>query len=102
MSDKQVIEFYNQRGASEKLFDIQNNDFNWNAMPHSFLDQNTVYLIIMGIAHIVYKWLLSIFSEIITGLSPKARLKQFIFRVITIVAKITQSGRQQVIITSNN
>ncbi|MFV0247966.1 MAG: hypothetical protein ACK5H1_03255 [Tenacibaculum sp.] len=60
------------RGASEKLFDIQNNDFNWNAMPHIFLDQNNVYLIIISIAHIVYKWLLSIFSEIITDLNPKA------------------------------
>ncbi len=27
--EKQIIEYYNMRGASEKLFDIQNNDFGW-------------------------------------------------------------------------
>jgi hypothetical protein len=26
-SEKEVIEYYNRRGASEKTFDIQNNDF---------------------------------------------------------------------------
>ena len=97
MSDKQVIEFYNQRGASEKVFDVQNNDFNWKCMPHSFLEENTVYLIIMAIAHMVYKWLINSFSKHIEGLKPKARLKQFIFRFVNTVAKITKSGRRQVI-----
>lgn len=97
MSDKQVIEFYNQRGASEKVFDVQNNDFNWKCMPHSFLQENTVYLIIMAIAHIVYKWLIKTFSKLVLGLNPNARLKQFIFRFVNIVAKITKSGRRQII-----
>ena len=97
MSDKQVIEFYNQRGASEKVFDVQNNDFNWKCMPHSFLQENTVYLIIMAIAHIVYKWLIKTFSKLVQGLNPNARLKQFIFRFVNIVAKITKSGRRQII-----
>ena len=97
MSDKQVIEFYNQRGASEKVFDIQNNDFNWKCMPHSFLQENTVYLIIMAIAHIVYKWLIKTFSKLVQGVNPNARLKQFIFRFVNIVAKITKSGRRQII-----
>lgn len=102
MSDKQVIEFYNQRGASEKVFDVQNNDFNWKCMPHSFLQQNTVYLIIMALAHIVYKWLINSFSKHIENLSPKARLKQFIFRFVNTVAKITKSGRRQIIALATN
>ena len=97
MNDKQVIEFYNQRGASEKVFDIQNNDFNWKCMPHSFLQENTVYLIIMAVAHIVYKWLIKSISKHIKGLSPKARLKRFIFRFVNTVAKVTKSGRRQII-----
>lgn len=96
-TEKQVIEYYNARGASEKIFDIQNNDFNWNAMPHSFLEQNTVYLIIMAMAHIIYKWLLSIFSELVDGLTNSSRLKKFIFRFITVVAKVTRSGRREII-----
>lgn len=97
ISDKAAIEFYNQRGASEKIFDVQNNDFNWKSMPHSFLEENTVYLIIMAIAHIVYKWLIKNFSKFVKGLKPNARLKQFIFRFVNTVAKITKSGRRQII-----
>ncbi len=65
MSDKEIVEFYNKRGASKKLFDVQNNDFNWRAMPHSFLEQNTVYLILMAMANIVFKWLIRMFSNMV-------------------------------------
>lgn len=96
-SEKKVIEFYNARGASEKIFDIQNNDFNWNCMPHSFLEENTVYLIIMAMAHIIYKWLLNIFSKLVDGLTNSSRLKKFIFRFVAVVAKVTRSGRREII-----
>ena len=96
-NDQQAIEFYNQRGASEKVFDVQNNDFNWKCMPHSFLQENTVYLIIMAIAHIVYKWFVRTYGKYVKGLKPNARLKQFIFRFVTTVAKITKGGRRQII-----
>ena len=97
MEEKQAIAFYNARGKSEQLFDIQNNDFNWKQMPHSFLDKNTVYLIIMAIAHIIYKWLLTKLSALVDGLTPTARLKKFIFMFVTVVGKITKSARQQTI-----
>ena len=96
-SEQHAIEFYNERGNSEKVFDIQNNDFNWNSMPHSFLQENTVYLIIMAFAHIIYKYILTIFSEVVDGLSKTSRLKKFIFLVINIVAKFTKSGRREII-----
>ncbi len=95
--EQEAIIFYNKRGDSERVFDIQNNDFNWNSMPHSFLEQNTVYLIIMAFAHILYKYILGIFSEVVDGLSKTSRLKKFIFRVINIVAKFTRSGRQDIV-----
>ena len=97
ISEKEAIKFYNKRGDSERVFDIQNNDFNWNSMPHSFLEENTVYLIIMAFAHIVYKYILGIFSEVVDGLSKTSRLKKFIFRVINIVAKFTRSARQDIV-----
>jgi hypothetical protein len=97
ISEQQAIEFYNKRGNSEKVFDIQNNDFNWNAMPHSFLQENTVYLIIMAFAHIIYKYILEIFSKVVDGLNKTSRLKKFIFLVINTVAKFTRSGRREII-----
>jgi len=102
ISEKEAIIFYNKRGNSECVFDIQNNDFNWNSMPHSFLEENTVYLIIMAFAHIIYKYILGLFSEVVDGLSNTSRLKKFIFRVINIVAKFTRSGRQQIVQFATN
>jgi hypothetical protein len=97
ISEKDAIVFYNKRGDSERVFDMQNNDFNWDSMPHSFLEENTVYLIIMAVAHIMYKWLLNIFSGVVEGLSKTSRLKKFIFRFVATVAKFTRSGRRTIV-----
>nr|WP_321451343.1 IS1380 family transposase [uncultured Carboxylicivirga sp.] len=97
ISEKDAIVFYNKRGDSERVFDIQNNDFNWNSMPHSFLEENTVYLIIMAVAHIIYKFVLAIFADLVEGLSKTSRLKKFIFRFVAIVAKFTKSGRRTIV-----
>jgi len=45
MTDLEVIEFYNDRGEIERLFDGMDNDFNWKKMPFSFLHENTVFLV---------------------------------------------------------
>ena len=102
ISEKEAIVFYNKRGDSERVFDIQNNDFNWDSMPHSFLEENTVYLIIMAFAHVLYKYLVGLFAEEVDGLTRTSRLKKFIFRVINIVAKFTRSGRRQIIHFATN
>jgi hypothetical protein len=102
VTEKEAILFYNKRGDSERVFDIQNNDFNWNSMPHSFLEENTVYLIIMAIAHILYKWLLNIFAEVVDGLSKTSRLKKFIFRFVATVAKFTRGGRRTILHLATN
>jgi hypothetical protein len=47
--EKQIIEYYNMRGASGKLFDIQNNDFGWGRLPTSEMKSNTVFLIMTAI-----------------------------------------------------
>jgi hypothetical protein len=96
-SEKFVIEFYNNRGNSERLFDIQNNDFNWKQMPFSFLEHNTVYLVLMAICNVLYQWLINVFSKICTFLKPNYRLKKFIFRFVCIAAKVVHTGRRQVV-----
>lgn len=104
ISEEEGIVFYNKRGDSERVFDIQNNDFNWNSMPHSFLEENTVYLVIMAVAHIIYRWLLAIFSEVVVGVTKTSRLKKFVFRFVNTVAKITKGSRREIIhlVTENN
>ncbi len=51
----------------------------------------------MAFVHVVYKYLLEIFSGIVEGLTKTSRLKRFIFWFVNIVAKFTKSGRRQII-----
>lgn len=95
--EKKVIEFYNQRGGSERVFDIQNNDFNWKYMPSGKMQVNTVYLIIMAICNVFYQWIIKSFWKMVEGLKPNSRIKKFRFRFICLAAKVTRSGRRAIL-----
>jgi len=96
--EKSVIEYYNQRGTEEKTIDILNNDFGWSKMPFSFMNENTVFLMIMMICKNVYSYLIKKFSEKTTWLNENFRLKKFIFRFITVPVKWIKQSRNQVLI----
>jgi len=96
-TEKDVIEYYNQRGASEKLFDIQNNDFGWKHLPCSDMNHNTVYLMITAMVKNFYNWLIEKISNVFTDLLPISRLKRFIFRFITVSGKWMKQGRQWIL-----
>jgi hypothetical protein len=93
-SEKEVIEYYNQRGASEKIFDIQNNDFGWNHLPTSNMADNTVYLIITAMLKNFYNYLVGKVSKVFTDILPTSRLKRFIFRFITVAGRYVYRARQ--------
>ena len=96
-TEKEAIEYYNQRGASEKTFDVMNNDFGWNHLPCSFLNENTAYLIIMAMAKNFYNYLVEKVSCVFDNIQPTTRLKRFIFRFITVAGKWIYTGRQWVL-----
>lgn len=96
-TEQQVIVFYNTRGNVERLFDIQNNDFNWKHLPSSQMEYNTVYMIIMAVAHIIYRWQINLLSTTDDFLKPNYRIKKFIFSFICVVGEMTHSGRRNVI-----
>lgn len=93
MSDDEVFHFYNQRGAIEREFDILKNDFGWNNMPFSKLEQNTVYLILTAMCRNLYGAIIKTFSTTFSNLSPHFRIKKFIFRFICIPAKWVRQAR---------
>jgi hypothetical protein len=93
MSEDQVVYFYNQRGAIEKEFDILKNDFGWQNLPFSKIEENTVFLIFTAICRNLYAHIIESFSNRFKGLSPKYRIKKFIFRFITIPAKWIKQSR---------
>lgn len=92
-SEKEVIEYYNQRGTSEKVFDVMNNDFGWSKLPFSFMNENTVFMIVTSICRAIYQWLLNRYSQVFPLLKPFYRLKKFIFRFITVCAKWVKGQR---------
>ena len=92
-SEKKIIEFYNARGTSEKIFDVMNNDFGWSKLPFSFMNENTVFLIVMAMCRSVFQWLLIRYSKVFTGLKPTYRLKKFIFRFIAVCTKWVKGQR---------
>jgi hypothetical protein len=96
-SEKEIIEFYNQRGASEKIFDVQNNDFGWGHLPCSEMNKNTVYLIITAMLKNFYNYIVNNVSKTFKNILPNTRLKQFIFRFICVAGKWVRQGRQNIL-----
>jgi hypothetical protein len=96
-SEKEIIEYYNQRGASEKTFDIQNNDFGWRHLPTSDMATNTVYLIITAMLKNFYNYLLQKVAKVFTDILPTSRIKRFIFRFIAVAGRYVYRGRQWIL-----
>lgn len=96
-TEKEIIEYYNARGTEEKTIDILNNDFGWAKMPFSFMEENTVFLMLMMMCKNVYTWLIRKYSEKLSFLNAKFRIKKFIFRFITVPAKWIKTGRRKIL-----
>lgn len=92
-TDDEIVYFYNQRGATEREFDVLKNDFGWQCLPFSKLEQNTVFLILTAIGRNLYNYIISHFSQVYKNLNANFRVKKFIFRFICIPGKWVKSGR---------
>ena len=92
-SEKEIIEYYNMRGASEKLFDIQNNDFGWGRLPTSEMNSNTVFLILTAMMKNFYNHIIKKVSEVFTDIPAVSRMKRFLFRFICVAGKWIRQGR---------
>ncbi len=96
-TEKEIIEFYNQRGSSEKTFDIMNNDFGWKHLPFSFLNENAAFMIIMAMIKNFYNFVLEKISKVFTNITTTTRLKRFIFRFISVAGKWVFQGRRWIL-----
>ena len=93
-SEKEVIEYYNQRGASETNFDVMNNDFGWKRLSFSDMKYNTVYLIVTAMLKNFYLYIVAHISKYFKEISPTTRLKRFIFRFICVAGRWVYQNRQ--------
>ena len=74
-----------------------NNDFLWKKMPFSFLQENTVFLIMTGICRNLFHFLTDFVSKKLDFIKPNYRLKKFIFRFMIVPAKWIKQGRMKVL-----
>ena len=94
-TEKDIITFYNERGASEKNFDIQNNDFEWSHLPFSFMAENMVFMMVTAMLKNFY--FVRHISEKVKPLKKTSRLKAFILHFVSVPAKWVRMGRQNVL-----
>lgn len=93
----EAMEFYHQRGAMEKQFDILKNDYGWSHLPFSKIEQNNVFLIFTAMCRNLYQYIITVFSIKYDHLQPTMRIKKFIFRFIAIPAKWIKRSRQRIL-----
>jgi len=82
MDQNEVVEFYNQRGAVEKQFDILKNDFGWKNLSFSKLAHNTVFLLLTAMCKNLYEYIIRQYATKYKYLNANFRIKKFIFRFI--------------------
>ena len=95
LTEKDIITFYNERGASEKNFDIQNNDFGWSHLPFSFMAENMVFMMVTAMLKNLY--LVRHISDKVKPLKKTSRLKAFILHFVSVPAKYVRTGKQNVL-----
>jgi hypothetical protein len=96
-TEKEIIEYYNNRGTSEKIFDVMNNDFGWKKMPFSFLNENNTFMIITAMIKNFYNYFVDLVSKTFDNINPTTRLKRFVFRFITVAGKWVYEGRSWIL-----
>ena len=96
-SEKDVVIFYNKRGESEKNFDIQNNDFGWAHLPFSFMNENTVFMLVTAMLKNFFLYLARTLSGSIKAIKDTSRLKKVLFHFICVPAKWVRSGRRNIL-----
>lgn len=95
MTDEEIILHYNKRGSAEQVFDRQNNDFGWAHLPKSFMNQNTVFLLITAMAANFYRYIVALpLMAVLFGIKATDRVKSFLFRFIAVPAKWVKTARQ--------
>lgn len=95
--EAEIVSFYNQRGAKEKIFDQMDNDFGWNYLPKSFMNQNAVFLVLTSIIRNFYCGLLKSKRIKAFALDRKSRLKSFISKFLAVPAKWIKRARGYVL-----
>jgi len=98
LTDKEVIEFYNQRGDSENSNRYLLNDFNLHHLPFPDMDKNTVYMYLMAMCSVLFDWIKTILVKNETeNITLKMRVKAICFHYVAVATNFVYHARQKII-----
>ncbi len=96
--DKDVIEFYNQRGDSENSNRYMLGDFNLHHLPFPDMCTNTVYMYLMAMCATLFEWLKSVLvANKAQGVTITMRTKAICFHYITVASTFITHAREKVL-----
>jgi hypothetical protein len=96
--EKEVIEFYNQRGDSENSNRNILADFNLHHLPFPDMCTNTVYMYLMAMCTTLFEWIKSILVANKTlGITLSMRVKAVCFRYITVASTFITHSREKIL-----
>ena len=97
-TNKEVIEFYNDRGDAENSNRYLLNDFNLHHLPFPDMDINTVFMYLMAMGAILFEWIKVVLVKNKTyGIRFNMRVKAICFKYITIASTFISRSRQKIL-----
>lgn len=98
LCNKEVIEFYNDRGDAENSNRYLLNDFNVHHLPFPDMDTNTVFMYLMAMCSILFEWIKTI---LVKNKTPKIKLnmrvKAVFFRYVSVATQFINHAREKVL-----
>lgn len=102
-NEKEVTEFYNQRGDAENSNRYMLNDFNLHHLPFSDMDTNTVYMYLMAMCATLFEWAKNVLVKNKTkGVTITMRVKAVCFHYIAIATTFIKHANQKILKVFSN
>ena len=97
-TEKEAIEFYNQRGDAENSNRYLLNDFNLHHLPFPDMDTNTVYMYLMAMCAILFEWIKTVLVKNKTkAITIRMRVKAVCFHYITVATTFIKHAHQKIL-----
>jgi hypothetical protein len=96
-TNKEVIEFYNQRGDDENSNKYMLNDFNLHHLPFMDMCTNTVFMYLMAMCATIFEWTKTILvANKVKGIKISMRVKAIFYHYIMVAATYVKHAGKRV------
>ena len=97
-TEKEAIEFYNQRGDAENSNRYMLGDFNLHHLPFPDMDTNTVYMYLMAMCATLFEWVKTVLVKNKTkGITLNMRIKAVCFHYIAVATTLIKHANQKIL-----